>query len=216
MSKESCNRETPVRPHEVNTIASELEARRQSDSEKVVLEDVEFQDWIEGPEEEGGDAEEPLEKRVAPNVKTPKKSEIEEHEKTHLPFRSWCKCCVKGRGVASPHTSVLRDDPKAPQVDIDYCFPRAKVTILGIKHSLSGATVSILVPMKGGSIAWVSKHIKNLIDYEWGMTTVIMKSDGEPAIKDLKRLIKEQRKHHPTIMESSPPDEHQSNGKAET
>ena len=183
MSKESCNRETPVRPHEVNTMASELEARRQSDSERLVLEDVEYRDWVEGPEGEGdGDAQEPLTRKMASNVKTPKKSEIEEHEKTHLPFRSWCKCCVKGRGVASPHTSIWRDDPAAPQVDLDYCFPSAKVTILGIKHGPSGATASLLVPKKGGSIAWVSKHIKNLIDYDWGMSKVILKSDGEPAI----------------------------------
>ena len=130
------------------------------------MEDAEFQDWIEGPEEEGGgDAEEPLARQMAPNVKTPKKAEIEDHEKLHLPFRSWCKDCVKGRGVASPHKSILRDDPTAPQVDIDYCFPRAKVTILGIKHSSSGATVSILVPKKGGSISWVSRHIRNILDY---------------------------------------------------
>ena len=84
---------------------------------------------------------------------------------------------MKGRGVASPHSRISRDDPAAPEVHMDYCFPRANVIILGIKHSISGATVSMLVPKKGGSIAWVSKHIANLIDYEWGMTKVIMKSD---------------------------------------
>ena len=98
--------------------------KERGEFEKVVLEDVEYQGWIEGPEDEGGgDAQEPLERKVVSNVKTPKRYEIEEHEKTHLPFRSWCKCCVKGRGVASPHTSIIRDDPTAPPVDMDYCFP---------------------------------------------------------------------------------------------
>ena len=35
--------------------------------------------------------------------KLPNKAEIEEHQKTHLPFRNWCKHCVKGRGVEEPH-----------------------------------------------------------------------------------------------------------------
>ena len=215
MNVERHSQEQPVRPQiEINTIASELEARRQED-ERLVLEDVEFRDWVDGPADEDGDTQEPLARKLASNVKTPTKLEIEDHEKLHLPFRTWCSACVKGRGVASPHSSICRDDPAAPEIFLDYCFPRAKVTILGIKHGPSGATASMLVSKKGGSIAWVSKHIKNLIDYEWGMTKIIMKSDGEPAIKDLKNLIKAQRMKDQTIMEESPSGESQSNGKAE-
>ena len=159
MSIESCNHEIPVRPPEdINTTVSEMEARRKDD-EDLVLNDAEYRDWVEGPEEEGGgDAQEPLERKIACNVKTPKKSEIEEHEKTHLPFRSWCKCCVKGRGVASPHSSIWRDDPAAPEVFLDYCFPRATVTILGIKHGPSGATASLLVPKKARNIVGEQTH----------------------------------------------------------
>ena len=28
----------------------------------------------------------------------PTKEEKEDHEKTHMPFRSWCRHCVRGRG----------------------------------------------------------------------------------------------------------------------
>ena len=43
MSEEECN-ELPIRPqNNINTIASEIEARRQDDSEKVVMEDVEYE-----------------------------------------------------------------------------------------------------------------------------------------------------------------------------
>ena len=162
------NHETPISPIiEVNTMESE-ERERRSDLEKVILDDVEYRGLVCGPEgEDADDAEEPLERKMASDVKTPTRSEVLEHEKTHLPFRSWCRCCVKGRGVASPHASI-KEDPTAPQVVMDYCFPRAKVTILGIKHVLSGATASMLVPKKGGSIVWIAKHIMNLIDHEWG------------------------------------------------
>ena len=30
---------------------------------------------------------------------TPTKAEVYEHEVTHLPYRTWCKHCVRGRGV---------------------------------------------------------------------------------------------------------------------
>ena len=32
----------------------------------------------------------------------PSKAEREEHEKTHLPYRSWCRHCVLGRGKELP------------------------------------------------------------------------------------------------------------------
>ena len=53
MSKTQHSHETPVSPKaEVNTLASELAARNQEDSDKVVLEDEEYQVWVEAPEEE--------------------------------------------------------------------------------------------------------------------------------------------------------------------
>ena len=35
--------------------------------------------------------------------KQPSKEEFEEHAKTHLPFRSWCRHCVRGRGKEMAH-----------------------------------------------------------------------------------------------------------------
>ena len=76
VSVERHDHEQPVRPQvEINTIASELEARRQEE-ERVVLEDVEFRDWVDGPADEDGDTQEPLARKLASNVKTPTKTEI--------------------------------------------------------------------------------------------------------------------------------------------
>ena len=145
MSKTQHSHETPVRPKaEVNFFDSELEARRkdeariQEDSDKVVLEDEEYRGWIESPADEGMDTEDPLRKIVAPKVATPSRAEIEDHEKLHLPFRVWCKSCVKGRGVASPHLKAHVDDPKSPLITMDYCFRTSGVTILGVKDMLWG------------------------------------------------------------------------------
>ena len=133
----------PVRPqHEINTLESEYRARaaaaaiaaaaeqqaqsaglekKRGDLEKVIMEDVEYRGLVCGPDDEGEDTEEPLERKIALDVKTPKRSEIDEHEKTHLPFRSWCKICVKGSGVANAHARI-QDDPTSPQVVLDYFF----------------------------------------------------------------------------------------------
>ena len=124
------------------------------------------------------------------------------------------EACVKGRGVASPHARRDEEMPGAPHIDIDYCFPRSKVTIFGVKDSISGATASLWVPKKGGSIAWISEHLRNIIDYEWGRSKIIFKSDGEEAILDLKRIVHAMITKQ-TIFEKSPTGESQSNGRAE-
>ena len=33
----------------------------------------------------------------------PSEAEVEQHEFTHLPFRSWCRHCVRAKGKESPH-----------------------------------------------------------------------------------------------------------------
>ena len=35
--------------------------------------------------------------------KEPSEQEKKEHEMTHLPFRSWCRHCVRGRGKEAAH-----------------------------------------------------------------------------------------------------------------
>ena len=47
---ESDSHKLPVRPQiNVNAFEDEVEDREQEDSEKVVMEDVEYEGWIEGP-----------------------------------------------------------------------------------------------------------------------------------------------------------------------
>ena len=41
-------------------------------------------------------------KKIA-DPRKPKAEDIDEHEKTHLPYRSWCRHCVRGRGRQMPH-----------------------------------------------------------------------------------------------------------------
>ena len=43
--------------------------------------------------------------------KEPTKAEREGHERTHCPYRSWCKHCVKSRARNSPHRNCTPEEP---------------------------------------------------------------------------------------------------------
>ena len=58
----------------------------------------------------------------------PTEMEVEDHERTHLPFRNWCSHCVNPRARNAPHRSGAEEpmeEVKAPRVSIDY-FPMSK------------------------------------------------------------------------------------------
>ena len=60
------------------------------------------------------------------------KAERERHECTHAPFQSWCKYCVKARGVNKAHKKkngkeIENEDlEKVPRVSMDYWFMSQK------------------------------------------------------------------------------------------
>ena len=62
---------------------------------------------------------------VNAEVHKPTKEEREQHERTHCPFRKWCKHCIRGRGMNSQHE---RETPKTqggreigvPRASMDY------------------------------------------------------------------------------------------------
>ena len=48
---------------------------------------------------------------IAPQVAS--KEEREEHERNHIPYRSWCQACAKGRNRKKPHVKKTREKGKA-------------------------------------------------------------------------------------------------------
>ena len=105
------------------------------------------------------DVEEESEEAVAPkgfpSPTIPTRSEREEHEKTHVQFRSWCKHCVCGRGMSSPHRDVSssRKSHLHPTIAMDYCFPKDFdgncPTCLECTYAM-GVKKAIVIPQKGG------------------------------------------------------------------
>ena len=57
---------------------------------------------------------------VASSPKEPTQQERDEHEATHLPYRSWCKHCVRGRGRSEAHKQLQADTSHTvPHVSMD-------------------------------------------------------------------------------------------------
>ena len=52
----------------------------------------------------------------------PSKKEVDEHERTHLPFRSWCAHCVRGKGQSHPHWNKSKEDCGIPTISWDYVY----------------------------------------------------------------------------------------------
>ena len=52
----------------------------------------------------------------------PTNDEIEEHNLTHCPYRSWCPICVEAHGREDPHYRNTKEDilNGAPVISMDY------------------------------------------------------------------------------------------------
>ena len=168
----------------------------------------------------------------------PSKAEKAAHDLTHMPFRSWCPHCVRGRGKAKPHfkRDVEEDaEDKIPTVAIDYCFQKKcavsearqekMITTLVMKETPTGSIVSIVAPRKGKDDYVVRKIIDALKALGNQKVRIIIKSDGEPAIKALVKLVQQRREMEHivdtgsaragTLIEEAPLNDSASNGGAE-
>ena len=96
---------------------------------------------------------------------TPTLAEREEHERTHILYRSWCGHCVAARASNPAHqgrkfTRVVEEDKDMKQVSYDYCFTRDQAGMESAKIMVSKdrATRMVsahVVPLKGAVIDWV-------------------------------------------------------------
>ena len=149
------------------------------------------------------------------NPRLPSREEVEEHNLTHLPFRSWCQHCVKGCGRAADHHTQSRQDG-LPEIHLDYCFlgteGEEKETVLVLRERPHRMTMSTVVPMKGASLEWTVRRVLAFIK-ELGLEghSIVLKSDQEPAIV---ALVGEtlRRRAAKTFIEESPVSSSQSNG----
>jgi hypothetical protein len=158
------------------------------------------------------EAEDEVHPKVARDRKLPSAIDVACHECTHMPYRSWCKFCVQGRGRGEAHRQG--HGSTVPIIGLDYFF----LTESGVKRRKElrpeyeldaegdakleedrdkGIIVKAIlircrnskclfahgVPCKGAD---EQDYVANLVaeDVLWlGHTEIILKGDNEPALQ---------------------------------
>ena len=127
--------------------------------------------------------------RVIVDPCEPTKKQREEHAMTHIPYQSWCPHCVRGKAREAPHKRSRDNGREVPLVAMDYTFMKmyeqsTQTPILVVKDTEFRAYSSHVVPGKGAASDWVVRRVVEDIE-KLGHTDIVLKSDGEPAIKEL-------------------------------
>ena len=146
--------------------------------------------------------------------------EINEHEKTHLPYRNWCRHCVKGRGKEMSHTKS-KNEHRLPEVHLDFCFvgregePGETLPVLVVREGLTKMVLASAVPSKSTGTFIARRVVEFLREIGLEHNDIVVKSDQEPAITTIVsevgrvRLASGNGKY---IVEQSPVKSSQSNG----
>ena len=97
---------------------------------------------------------------TTPKVKiklNPTKEEMEDHNRTHLPFRDWCPHCIKGKAKTGYHFRQTRDDDdnQVPVISIDYAFlndKEDKTKTIGDDEDEKGMPILVIKDRKSKTI----------------------------------------------------------------
>ena len=158
---------------------------------------LEEEEEVEDDAEEGEHpAEEARRAKKARDPGAPSRADVEAHEATHLPFRSWCEVCVAGRSDNPAHHRVAREPGGVPEIGFDYAFVRRQgeedhITLLVMKDRDSRAIRAWVVPVKGvgaDMLHAVSRAVEGV--HELGHRgPVVLKTDNEPAVLALREAV---------------------------
>lgn len=133
----------------------------------------------------------------------PTEAERQLHNLTHLPYRTWCNHCFKGKGKEQHHLKLAS---RSPTVQLDYHFlaqPKRQLgpneapnesnttylTVLCAHDSASGLGLEVVVERKGLCKTAEAELTKFLV--ETGRSNSTLLGDNETAlIAQMTRLIK--------------------------
>ena len=132
-------------------------------------------------------------------VMTPTLKEREEHDRTHLPYRSWCRHCVAARVGNPAHrgrrfATAIEEDKDQKQVSCDHCFMRDQpgmesAKIIVSKDRATRMVSAHVVPLKGAVLDRVIQQCARDLERLGHYGQVTLKSDQEVVIVDVLREI---------------------------
>ena len=166
---------------------------------------------------------EPARVKKAMTPVKPSQKEIDEHELTHVNYRSWCIHCNKGKARNSPRRrQTEEEDPltSKPIVSLDYFYMETdyrhkradqyksetdgKRPILAVCDSRTRAIFAHDMKEKGANeetIRQIEEDIKNM-GYE-GMS-IIIKGDQEPSVIAIQEAIARRSQDGQTVLGNRP------------
>ena len=158
----------------------------------------------------------------------PSQEEVDRHELTHLPFRSWCQHCVFGRAKNDPHFASKGPESEGVSdistVSLDYMYLDEKGNVreeivegkgnpIIVVHDSTSKRIFSAALLQKGDNDYAVKKVVNWI-HSLGYKRIILKGDQEPALVTLRERIKTLFKGE-IVPESSPVGESSSNGAIE-
>ena len=220
----TCRRVVPFRG-EGSSAVSPLESRADLGPERVG-EEQEGQSIM--AESDHDPVREPGAIRARAVPVRPTRQKREDHEVAgHVPYRSWCRACVAGRGRCDAYLTHRIPTSTTKTIGIDYGYLKDIVTlgeqeagpspILLTRPSTTQMTTADALPCKGPAHPWCVQALVRAT-VRTRDAEIILRSDNEPAILDLKRQAAAECrvKHGMTvILDNTTEYDSQSNGLAE-
>ena len=163
----------------------------------------------------------------------PTKQEKEDHERDHIPFRSWCAHCMRGKTKASGHRGEGDQERREkPIISVDYAFlgiskgkdkeerkkleeeaMKAGNTPTLVMFDAESKSIFAYVVDKKGADDRVCRRVVTDLD-NLGYKEIVLKGDQEPALAGLMAVIKANWDGD-AAMENSPVRESEGNGAVE-
>ena len=161
--------------------------------------------------------------KVPAGIPEPSAEMVRKHRKAgHCPYRPWCAHCVKGAANAPGHKARNPVEVGGtPEVHCDYAFFRDRagdkentVTVLVTKDRISSGVTADVVPKKGAGDGYAVKQLERNIKKYGNHGKIVLRSDGEVAIKDLLQRVAAMRASQ-TVLEHTPTGDSRANGRVE-
>ena len=165
-------------------------------------------DEIMTNEDDDNDDKSHMPPRMLTYPSMPSRQEVQEHNITHLPFRSWCPFCVAGKATCAPHRrGVGHNDDAVPLVAFDDCFMGERdenetdnITIMVGRDRKSRCYATIPVPQKGiDPMQYAVRRGLKFLDF-LGYQSVILTSNQESALAKIFASIKAFRRSDTQTM----------------
>ena len=155
--------------------------------------------------------------------KLPSELEIEEHELSHVPYRSWCRHCVRGRGKELPHMAAGSGAGGAHEIHMDLCFPGEEdgsggLTVLVAQDRESRMKMASAMPSKSTGTFIARRIVAFMREVGCEQGDITVKTDQEEAMKSIVTAVGRVRAAAGggrMTVEMSPVGQSQSNGIAE-